>query len=430
MRVFGTADPVRFQAPCFGSPLDMSKIDLNERKQDEIKKMLCIIGYTHPQLEHTPIIPAIVAILTKYLDPNNVLACMTAIVDGHAISAYKRADWAYFPLHRRDYLVFERVFEDLMSKFVPKVARHINKIQIIFSDYAPCWDLILSSLFIGILPRELVVRIFDCYLVEGYKIILRFAIAHLIIRQTLVLLAKTAIQMDEALTRSVEYTPELGEKYFETAMGVKFDRSMIQRYRNRRRKHSIGDYDPEDKLLIFQRPLPILKKPSSFMKDEDWASLWSWIPARYRLLDLELVFTTTEHGHHLSTLLYQVQELEPIILLIETISGKILGAYVSKALTTRYGPTFYGSGETFLFTTKPMAQQYSWDMRSNSNAFICVTDTFVAFGGGADFGLWLDKGLEQVISGSSHTFGIKNPFLDKNCRDDQQIYCLEVFRFL
>jgi hypothetical protein len=428
-RLFGTNEPVHFQPPCFGSPLDWANINLSTHKKDTIKKLLCIVGDSHPQLEYAPIIPAIVAVLSKRLDPNDVLACIAAVIEGHSIPAFKRQDWAYFPNHRRDHLVFERVFEDLTKNCAPKVSRHISKIQLVHPDFAPSWDNILSTLFIGILPREIVLRIFDCYLVEGYKVLLRFAIAHVIIRQELLLATKEPKEINEIITRPDVYTPGLLESYFRTAFNVKFDRSIIQRYRNRRRKHSIGDFDAEDRLLIFQRPLPQLLKRSSILRDDDWAALWNWVPARFKLLNLNRVFTTAEDGKHLTTLLKNTNELEPILLLIETVSGKVFGAYISKALSLHNGPSFYGTGETFLFSLRPTLAKYEWNLKSKNTAFVCVTESFLALGAGADFGLWLDRFLTSVTSGHSVTFD-NEPLVDKNISEDLQIYCIEIFHFV
>lgn len=429
MRLFGTSDPEHFQPPCFGSQLNLDTIHLSDSKRNTISKLLCIIGSVHPQLEFTPLIPAIVAVLVKRLEPDDALACMAAMIEGHSIPAIKRQDWAYFPLHRRDYLVFGRVFEDLLQNHVPKVLKHVLKVQLLAPEYVPPWDKILSCFFVGILPREIIFRIFDSYLVEGYKIILRFAIAHVIIRQEAVLNTTSPMLINEALLRPEKFSTELQDRYVKAILNVKFDRSIIQRYRNRRRKHSVEDFDAEDKLLIFQRPLPQLNSPSSFMRDEDWAALWSWIPARFRLLNLELSFTTSEHGRHLLTLLNRCKTQEPILLLIETLSGKVLGAYISKALTLDYGPAFYGTGESFLFGIKPKTIKYEWDIKSGSSAFICITDSFVAMGTGSDFGLWIDRFLEHVTSAASVTF--KNePLLDRNSPEDLQIYCLEAFTFV
>lgn len=430
LRIFGTLNPVHFQAPCFGSPIDWHAVSSSHGRRETIKKLLCIIGDLHPNLEYAPIIPAITTILAKKLEPGDVLACVTAMIEGHSIPAYKRQDWAYFPLFRRDYLVFKRVFEDLLGNFAPKVSRLIAKFELLEPEFVPPWDKLLSTFFIEILPREMVLRIFDSYVVEGYKIILRFAMAHIMIRQDRILQkTKCSRDLTDILLAPEEHSPDQLKTYFKTAFQIKFDRAIIQRFRNRRRKHSIGDYDAEDKRLMFQRPLPQLQRPSRFVRDEEWASIWSWIPPRYRLLNLDLAFTTAEHGLMLSTLVTRCDGHEPLLLLIETMSGKVLGAYLSKALDFRHGPSFYGTGETFLFTLKPEMKKYPWDLSSGNHSFVCVTDAFLACGTGADFGLWIDRFLNRLTSGPSATFA-NAPMVDAAHPDDLQIYCLEAFRFV
>lgn len=430
LRLFGTLNPVHFQAPCFGSPIDWATVSSQQAKKETIKRLLCIVGDLHPHLEYAPIIPAITIILAKKLEPGEVLACVTAMIEGHSIPAYKRQDWAYFPLFRRDYLVFERVFEDLLGNFVPKISKLVAKFELLEADFVPPWNQLLSTFFVGILPREVVLRIFDVYLVEGYKVILRFAIAHVLVRQMRILeVSKCPRDLVEILLEPEEFSLEQVQLYFKTAFQIKFDRAIIQRYKNRRRKHSFGDYDAEDKRLIFQRQLPQLQRPSRFVRDEEWASIWSWIPLRYRLLNLDLAFTTAEHGHLLSTLVTRCNDQEPLILLIETMPGKVLGVYFSKSLNFRHGPSFYGTGETFLFTLRPEAKKYPWDHLSDNHSFVCVTESFLACGTGEQFGLWIDRYLTSLTSGPSVTFA-NGPLVDPRSPEDLGIYCIEVFRFV
>lgn len=616
-QIFGTRDPQHHSAPSFGSSLDLQNTISSPTRLDIINRILCIIGDIHPELGYTPLIPPIVAILAKNLSdrPDDMLACMISMIDGHALPAGKQRQWAYFPLHRRDYLVFERVFEDLVTSFCPKVAKHIILVQLKDPTYAPKWELVLSGLFIGILPRELVLRIFDCYLTEGFKIILRFAVAHIIIRQKVILSARNGVQIDQAIlkptyaidslplnstshhssddgakklaghfdsvsgasdinitalnrhevvesigdalfgtqlfqndpskikppdssdpaqnfvmiskedlftntlnhdiskkaskvspkfqniacrsnsvdtirieshhgknfdindesllkqtlddqnfetfdeshfkhgfaqikhlnsvTRSSDGSPAhylpptmdledaidskdnldppntsdpnqilskedfdlikkksqatadneirtlkykiqkdskrkpleiskttnaLIKLYFDTAKGVRFDRSQIERYRNRRRKHSMGDFDQEDRLLIFQRPMPTIRKPSSFMSVRDWTALWQWIPPRYRLLDVDLIFTLESDGRHLLNLFQNCAGVEPVILLVETASGGVVGGYLSRAIGLEHGQSFYGTGETFIFGLRPgEPRRYLWNPISSSD---------------------------------------------------------------
>jgi hypothetical protein len=258
----------------------------------------------------------------------------------------------------------------------------------------------------------------------------------------------------------MEATSALIRLYLRTAMDLRIDRIQIERYKNRRRKHSLGDFDQEDRLVIFQRPMPTLRKPSAFMSVRDWMALWQWVPARYRLLDLDLLYSLETDGRHLMNVLKQCRGVEPVILLIETGSGAVVGGYLSKAICLDHGPAFYGTGETFIFSLRPgEPRKFSWSPHSTgmhspskgapmasghhaiaakdmgaegrSPSFICVTNSFVALGAGGDFGLWFDRTLTKVASGRCETFANESLLASSEGRHDseQNIYSMEIFRF-
>ncbi|KAJ3316133.1 hypothetical protein HDU76_002059 [Blyttiomyces sp. JEL0837] len=100
---------------------------------------------------------------------------------------------------------------------------------------------------------------------------------------------------------------------------------------------------------------------SAIVKEDYWIALWSWIPPSMRLTELELVFTTRDHGHHVSTLFQKTSMRKPMILVVET-ENSVFGAYLSECWPeddSQRG-VFYGTGETFLFTLSPYAKLYPW----------------------------------------------------------------------
>lgn len=424
LRIFGTISPKSIHTPNFGC---LMELPIGTRPST-VCKILAVISEMHPELEYVPMIPAIATILDRRMKPDDTLACLAAIIEGHSIPAAKRQDWAYFPLHRRDHLVFERVFEDLLKSFAPKVHKHITKLQLRHPNYTPAWKELLYSLFIEILPSEIVLRIFDCYLVEGYKIILRFAIAHLLIRQDMILNCKAGDELNRAMLSPREQV-ETVEAYFSEAMCVRFDRSIVQRYRIRRRKHSLDDFTVQERRVVFERLIPEINQTSILVNDEYLRYIWSSIPKRMTLLNLELAYASARDGRHLINVMRACAKAEPLLLVIVTESGKILGVYVSKALTLEHGAKFYGTGETFIFSLCPQPAKYDGAPTSGNQMFICVTDQFMAFGLGKEFGLWIDKYVTQVFCSSSTTFN--NPtLLNPSSPEDLRIREMEIFRFV
>lgn len=431
---FGSVRPENFQAPCFGSPISIDSLKLSEEKRIQFKGVLCIIGSAYPNLEYTPFVPVMVACFLAYLTPDDVLGAMASLIKGHSIPADKKLEWAYFPLNRRDFLVFQRVFEDLLKKLLPKIWRCIARCELENPNYVPDWKRILSTMFIEIYPLELVTRIIDAFLVEGYKIVLRFALGHLALRKRTIYAAKSWEELDFAMFSPFHEISSLEvDKLFQLAFDFKFSRKDIWRYRNRNRKLSLEDFDMEDRVLIFHRPLPILLRPSEFVTEAQWSLIWSWIPARFRLLNLRLAFSTTDHGFSLQTLYSTCGGLEPLLMIVKTLEDSVFGAFLSKSFSNRSGNSFYGTGETFLFALHPDQQRFSWDHRSDSSAFICASSDFLAVGAGhSGFGLRIDDDLKLVWSNESFTFSSERLFRldDSSEKNNQIIQCLEIFSFI
>ncbi|KAJ1568473.1 hypothetical protein HK405_001611, partial [Cladochytrium tenue] len=65
------------------------------------------------------------------------------------------------------------------------------------------------------------------------------------------------------------------------------------------------------------------------VQDEQWIALWSWIPASLRVAELERVFATREHGHHISTLFARTSGRRPMLLVAEATDGAVFGAFLS-----------------------------------------------------------------------------------------------------
>lgn len=428
-RVFGPRRPTHFQPPCFGATIDASQMELTEQQSIDYKYLLCIVGHDCPHLEFTPIIPAISLVLLKSCATTDVFGCLMAMIRGRRAS---EDAWSYFPVHRRDFLVFERVFLGLIAKFAPEVAQHIKQVEEGDPQYGPQLMPLMAEVFIGMLPTEYICQVFDCYLVEGYKVLLRFAVALLVLKKDELLQTKTPAELDAALCSPL--SPAVSyRKLSKTAFKLSFSRSIINRFRARHRNISLDAYDSEDRRLMLHRPLPHLVTPSSFLTDLEWQAIWSWVPLRFRLLNLDLVFTTAQHGHNLSTFYSKCDTHEPSLLFIETASGKAIGAFLSRAWRHRTGASyFFGTGETFIFTLRPSPPAvFRWHHDHPCSSFMAGTDTMIAIGGGLNaslFGLWINREMTTVHSSRCETFD-NAPLLGLDCSSDE-IYSLEVFRFV
>lgn len=446
MECFGTITPNHVQAPFFGSSLDLTPLRLTESQIHDLSILLYLIAYRHPHLEFVPIFPSIAAILMSFYPDRIVFPLLETIIKtgSSGTSNSELKEWPFFPQTRRETLIFGRIFDDLLIKFVPNVSRHILKIQAREPEFNPRWNRFLSEFFIGTLPNSYIYKIFDAYLVEGYKVPLRFALAHVALEQDNLLKCQTGAEFHDCLLNcftkpSMEtvtgssgttsggfpYTYKVLQK---TAYSLKFSRNILVRFKNRHRKLSLEDFEDNDRAIMLQKPLPKLSRSSQFLNDQDWANIWSWVPARFKILDLELLFVSSENGYRLGTLFEKASDFEPLLLVIETTDGNIFGAYLSKSLKNRSSRKFFGTGESFIFNLRPTAQIFHWNESYENQQFIYADENFLAIGcSSGKFGIWIDRDLNQVVSSPCDTF--KNPSFIDNESGWSDIYCIELYRF-
>ncbi|KAF1395978.1 TLD domain-containing protein 2, partial [Spheniscus magellanicus] len=126
------------------------------------------------------------------------------------------------------------------------------------------------------------------------------------------------------------------------------------------------------------------------------------LPPRLTQQPWRLLYCTGQDGFSLRTL-YRCggQPGCPALLLIRDTDAQAFGAFC--ASTIRCSNSFYGTGETFLFSFSPELKVFRWTGRNN---FFMKGDVdLLMFGGGSGrFGLWLDGDLHHGGSHPCETF--------------------------
>ncbi|CAG0890677.1 unnamed protein product [Cyprideis torosa] len=168
--------------------------------------------------------------------------------------------------------------------------------------------------------------------------------------------------------------------------------------------------------------------------------LWGWLPMRITMYQPHLLYTTDVHGCSLSTLYNKAQAYEPTILIVKTLDGDIFGAYCSSPWSDRnaknemtgYRHTYFGTGETFLFSLYPECRRYSWVGKTSSKGvahseelFMAADSHMITVGGGNGQGLWIDSEIRYGKTERCDTFG-NEPLTAKK---DFEVQVLEVYGF-
>ena len=155
---------------------------------------------------------------------------------------------------------------------------------------------------------------------------------------------------------------------------------------------------------------------SSMLRPQQIAQLWRWLPSRYQILELQCIYSTNIHGRRLMTLFDKIEYHQASVIVIQTVSGKIFGAFCSQPWSNRVRgrkPSFFGNGETFLFELEPNIHKWEWigikrhgETSANQELFMYADNEKLIVGGGHEkgIGLLIDSDLGHGRSNVSDTF--------------------------
>lgn len=133
------------------------------------------------------------------------------------------------------------------------------------------------------------------------------------------------------------------------------------------------------------------------------------LPRILHIDSMVLLYSLTQNGSDFTTFYLNMKDTEYAVVLIETISGEIIGGFASS--TWKVSSSYYGTGESFLFKIDKESNtiaDYQWT--SMNNFFMYSTEHQIGMGGGADgFGFIVDTDFRNISSKSCATYG--NPCL-------------------
>ncbi|XP_011601714.1 TBC1 domain family member 24 isoform X1 [Takifugu rubripes] len=267
-------------------------------------------------------------------------------------------------------------FGDLANKYCTSAHKLIvataQDVLEVYSDWQR-WVL-------GDLPFSHMVRILDVFLVEGYKILFRVAIALLKFYRK----HKAGVQggqggqppqQDSDKVRadirafvkgiaSVITPDKLLEKAFSIRLFSRKEITLLQ-LTNERSLQQKGITVSQKRS---RQNVHLALNPDNFSSEivtvKEMRDIWSWIPERFALCQPHLLFTTTNHGCSLNRFYSHCEGHEPTLLLIRTTDGDVCGAFLSTDWEERKRGgnklSFFGTGECFVFRLKPEMERYEW----------------------------------------------------------------------
>ena len=160
----------------------------------------------------------IVAVFLTYMDEESSFFMLDSIMKKYGLDGYYKPN---FPQLKSTFYVFL----NLLKKFIPKVYELFRKEGMIPSMYASEWFICLFS---RNLEFNALVRIFDIFLLEGFKVIYRFALAFLKLKEDKFLEGKDGLA-SIMQTMNECYIIDDIEKLIKVAFGFSLSRKYISK---------------------------------------------------------------------------------------------------------------------------------------------------------------------------------------------------------
>ena len=414
---------------------------LNPVGQKLVERILWSIAHDHPEITFSPLLYPIASLFLHYMDPVDVLTSLLILIEGNKIKSHPMIPTSKGQMSRDAYVLTKLTNKfglSIISMILPSKRGRLFQVQrqklSSSKEIDDCFHDWLKWIFVG-LPFKHLIRIMDCFLVEGFKFLFRIGLSLLLLYSRSS--SEDQLSLDSMITfcESISSSPQqlidfatslarfsgdkLMKQYEKADLQLKQFPSLSSGFTPqsspclaRRRDMIRKDID---QVHISSRVAPRDLKSSII----DWFlldSLWEWLPERIAIKEPVIAFSTDVDGSSLRTFFDKTSPYESSILLIKTTNDEIFGAYCSSSWANRLSKdtpgTFFGTGETFLFTLKPKSAKYEWvgegsgRTRGNrsSQLFMSSNSKCLIIGSGGGSGLWLDEELTKGKSEVCMTF--------------------------
>ncbi|XP_043233642.1 GTPase-activating protein skywalker-like [Amphibalanus amphitrite] len=432
------------------------------------ERILAVLAYNNPAVTYSPPLFSVCCLLLRFMDEEDAYNCLCMML--------KNSKLGYLVQTKRQCEISWRTLVKLCRKhargsmrFLQRYAGSSEAVRRLLADW-------MTWIFCY-LPFSHVVRLFDCYLMEGEKVLYRAAMALIVLlhKQTAhqpcrdkashwaTLLEEQSVQdVMKIFCQEIPVTPR---KLLKTMFTIRaFSRGTLNSSYVKAREQIRADGGritfpeptPADEAgcgsELAQQNLPsldsqrLLGRSSNTIGVKELLRLWESVPARFALCSPLLLYTSSEHGFSLKTFYQRVGTFEPTVLLLRTTEGEVFGAYCSAHWNTRNQlledgsrHAYFGTGETFLFSLRPELSVYRWvgaaraggepraaPLRHEQQLFQAADTTMLTVGGGGGGqAIWLDESLSRGRSDRCQTFA--NPPLAPH--GSFEVACIEVFGF-
>ena len=193
---------------------------LGEGQRNLFRILMCM-GSVNRNTGYVQGMGFLAALFLLYMDEENAFWMLNIVFKKYGLEEVYMKD---FPGLRKRFYVFIK----LLQKFMPKIYNKLIELNIYPTMYASQW---FFTCFSNCLPFNIVVRIFDCFLLEGEKIIYRVALALFKLKEKNIIKKKNFEDVMEIL-KSINNETKNPDLLLQTAFGFSLSRTDIKALEN------------------------------------------------------------------------------------------------------------------------------------------------------------------------------------------------------
>ncbi|KAK5865924.1 hypothetical protein PBY51_020154 [Eleginops maclovinus] len=360
--LFGEQKISTHPVPDYMEAGDIPRYCLNKAGLNSVKRILLCLGKCFPNMNFCPILPELVSLLLHFSEDE--AECFHSV---SRLICYNDPNKRYIDQTFLTYRASCMTFGDLANRCCRGIRKLIaSSYQNLFDFYSDWIMWIFADL-----PFTYAIRVLDVYLLEGYKVLYRVALALLSLYKVSV--SSRVADVEDFRTDMKRFVESVArhctaEKLLEMALMIPMA--------TRRELNLLFNANKD---ALMQKGVSIHQKrqsvemvdfnnfTSSVVTVASMRVVWAWIPERFALFSPIKLFSTAEHGRSLASLYSHVEGHEPALLIIKTVDEEVFGAFLSTDVIERKkhdseGLTYFGTGECFVCTIRPSKERYQQAM--------------------------------------------------------------------
>nr|CAD2175373.1 unnamed protein product [Meloidogyne enterolobii] len=361
-----------------------------------LQRLLIVIEYARPEIRFVPILYPLCAVFLHYHPVDVAFACINRLL-AQGNKFVFQSEIAVYASRYTLLSMLKKFKKRVYNKLRKRLGSEENKIVELMAN----WHFWIFKC----LPFPYLVRLIDCFLFEGQKMLARavLTILYLWHKQQISSVAskvpvsvQTFLDIGFSIRRFSNGTLFRQQRHYENKFWEVV--SKIRAEKNLRQ--------PDDRIYT---PVFISK-----IIDEDAAKeLMSALPQRFQLETPKLLFRLSEHGTSFVQLWTRIEQADQSLLIIKSTTREVFGAYVSSSWAERNDvherakAKYFGTGESFVWRLDDELKLpiiYTWSDQLCDNYFMAAHDKFLIIGSGGGDAIAIRDELVEGSSRASRTY--------------------------